>query len=63
MASLDFDALYTLAQYRGWELEVIPAYTREEPPTYVLTKINGPYACAFQALGPVLKFLTNEDSK
>ena len=63
MAILNFDALYTLAQYKGWELETLPSYAIDEPPTYVLSKIDGPYACAFQALSRVATFLTTDESE
>jgi hypothetical protein len=60
---LSFDAMYSLAQYKGWELETLPSYAIDEPPTYVLSRINGPYACSFQTLERVAKFLTTDESE
>jgi hypothetical protein len=54
------DVVRTLANYAGWDFEILDGYHRSEPPTFLIYELHGPYTAAFDTLGAVMKFLTEQ---
>ncbi len=56
----DVDVVRTLANYAGWDFEILDGYHRSEPPTFLIYELHGPYTAAFDTLSAVMKFLTEQ---